>query len=67
MEVKLRRGTGFGDPLEAVTSRKQSAIRSLATQYLSDRDPNFDTMRFDAIGILASNNKVRIRYVEDAF
>ncbi|MBA2714278.1 MAG: YraN family protein [Rubrobacteraceae bacterium] len=67
VEVKLRRGTGFGDPLEAVTSRKQRTLRSLATQYLSDRDPDFDTLRFDVIGILATDNKVRIRYVKDAF
>lgn len=67
VEVKLRRGTGFGDPIEAVTSRKQRTLRSLAVQYLSDCDPNFDTLRFDVIGILASANKVRIRHVEDAF
>ena len=65
--MKLRRGTGFGDPLEAVTTRKQSNIRSLAVQYLSDRDPNFDTLRFDVIGILVSANKVRINHVEEAF
>ena len=67
VEVKLRRTTGFGDPLEAVTSRKQRTIRSLAVQYLSDRSPNFDTLRFDVIGILAHGNKVRIRHVKNAF
>jgi putative endonuclease len=66
-EVKLRRGTGFGDPLEAVTTRKRSNIRSLAVQYLSDRDPNFDTLRFDVIGILVSADRVRINHVEEAF
>ncbi|MDP9485252.1 MAG: YraN family protein, partial [Actinomycetota bacterium] len=30
VEVKLRRGTGFGGPLEAVTTRKQDTLRSLA-------------------------------------
>jgi putative endonuclease len=67
VEVKLRRTTGFGDPLEAVTSRKQRTIRSLAVQYLSDRSPNVDTLRFDVIGILARGNKVRIRHVKNAF
>lgn len=67
VEVKLRRGTGFGDPVEAVTPRKQSTIRSLATQYLSDREPDFEALRFDVIGILASDNRIRIRHVEDAF
>ena len=67
VEVKLRRGTGFGDPLEAVTPHKQSTLRSLAEQYLSDRNPDFDTVRFDVVGILAGKEKLRIRHVEDAF
>jgi putative endonuclease len=29
VEVKLRRGTGFGNPLEAVTLQKQTTLRSL--------------------------------------
>lgn len=36
VEVKLRRGTGFGDPLEAVTLRKQATLRYLAERYLAD-------------------------------
>ena len=67
VEVKLRRGTGFGDPLEAVTPHKQTTLRSLAEQYLSDRDPDFDTLRFDVVGILAGKDKLRIHHVEDAF
>jgi putative endonuclease len=67
VEVKLRRGTGFGDPLEAVTPGKQKVLRSLAEQYLSDRDPEFDTLRFDVVGILAGQDKLRIHHVEDAF
>ncbi|HEX5848251.1 MAG TPA: YraN family protein, partial [Rubrobacter sp.] len=47
VEVKLRRSTGFGDPLEAVTPRKQATIRSLAEQYLADYQPDYDTLRFD--------------------
>jgi putative endonuclease len=37
VEVKLRRGTGFGDPLEAVTPKKQAKIRLMAEQYLAER------------------------------
>ncbi len=66
-EVKLRRGTGFGDPLEAVTPHKQEAIRSLAEQYLAEREPKFDTVRFDVVGILASPGIPRIVHVPDAF
>ncbi len=67
VEVKLRRTTGFGDPLEAVTPRKQATIRSLAERYLSDREPHFDTVRFDVVGILAARDGLRIDHVADAF
>ena len=67
MEVKLRRGTGFGDPLEAVTPAKQAAIRSLAEQYLCERDPAFGALRFDVVGILADGDKPSVRHIRDAF
>jgi putative endonuclease len=67
VEVKLRRGTGFGDPLEAVTLRKQATLRYLAERYLADREPDFDTVRFDVVGILAGREGLRIDHVEDAF
>ena len=72
-EVKLRRGTGFGDPLEAVTPKKQDKIRSMAEQYLAEKGEDFaggfDEMRFDVVGILLLPGKGRpeIRHVEDAF
>jgi putative endonuclease len=67
VEVKLRRSTGFGEPLEAVTARKQATIRSLAEQYLADNQPDFDTLRFDVVGILATPSGTRIDHIEDAF
>ena len=67
VEVKLRRGTGFGDPLEAVTHRKQHTLRSVAEHYLYSREPHFETLRFDVIGILADRPEVRLHHIEDAF
>ena len=67
VEVKLRRTTAFGDPLEAVTARKQATIRSLARQYLADRAPTFDSLRFDVIGILARRDGLRVDHIENAF
>jgi putative endonuclease len=67
VEVKLRRSTGFGDPLEAVTARKQAIIRSLAEQYIADNQPYFDILRFDVVGILATQAGTRIEHIEDAF
>jgi putative endonuclease len=67
VEVKLRRGLGFGDPLEAVTPRKRAAIRALAERYLSDREPEFDAVRFDVVGILLGGGTRSIVHIEDAF
>ncbi len=71
VEVKLRRGTGFGEPLEAVTQRKQEQVRLMAEQYLAEKEPgfaeSFEEMRFDAVGILVGRGRRGIRHVEDAF
>ncbi len=68
VEVKLRRGTGFGDPLEAVTPRKQARIRRVAELYLAEKRAGVDEeVRFDVVGILLGVGKPKVRHVEDAF
>ena len=67
VEVKLRRSLNFGDPLEAVTPHKQHTLRRLAEHYLADRKPDFDTLRFDVVGILSGRDGLRIDHIEDAF
>jgi putative endonuclease len=67
VEVKMRRGVGFGHPLEAVTPRKQAAIRALAERYLSEKEPEFDAVRFDVVGILLGEGSPRVIHIEDAF
>lgn len=67
VEVKLRRGTGFGGPLEAVTPRKQASIRSLAEQYLVASVAGFEEVRFDVVGILERGRRREITHVPDAF
>lgn len=67
VEVKLRRDLGFGDPLEAVTPRKQATIRAMAEQYLATHEPDFDELRFDVVGILFISGTPEITHVADAF
>ncbi|CAN5578961.1 YraN family protein [soil metagenome] len=67
VEVKLRRGSGFGDPVESVTPRKQATIRALAEGYIADRDPDFEDARFDVVGILETEGRREIQHIEDAF
>ena len=71
VEVKTRRGTAFGDPLEAVTPSKQARVRLMAEAYLAGKGTvfadGFEEMRFDAVGILIVGGENEIKHVEDAF
>lgn len=67
VEVKLRRGVGFGDPAEAVTLRKQQTIRFIAEQYIAEREPRFEEARFDVVGILGSGSSADLRHIPNAF
>jgi putative endonuclease len=52
-EVKTRRGTGMGDPLEAVTWAKARRLRRLAAAYLRSCHGPVPEVRIDVIGIVA--------------
>ncbi len=71
VEVKARRGRGFGDPLEAVTPAKQARVRRMAEAYLAEQGPEFmeefEEIRFDAVGVLVGGGMNELRHVEDAF
>jgi putative endonuclease len=67
VEVKLRRGTAYGTSLEAVTPRKQQAIRHMTEEYLAERAPEFQALRFDVISILIRSGRPEITRIEDAF
>ena len=67
VEVKLRRGTAYGTPLEAVTPRKQNAIRLMTEEYLAERAPAFHSLRFDVVGILIRGGRSEITHIQDAF
>lgn len=67
VEVKLRRSTAYGDPLEAVHTRKQETIRQVAEEYLAENDPRFESLRFDVVGILLLGDRARITHIQDAF
>jgi putative endonuclease len=51
-EVKTRRGTGFGDPLEAVTHEKARRLRRLAMAFLDESGLRPPDIRIDVIGVL---------------
>ncbi len=50
-EVKCRRSTAFGLPIEAITRAKVAKLRQLALHWLQENGP-VAAVRFDAIGVL---------------
>ncbi len=66
VEVKTRRGTGFGVPQAAVTRRKQDHIRKSALYYLATVDRAYSNIRFDVIAILLKSSPL-INHIEAAF
>ncbi|USQ75190.1 YraN family protein [Ornithinimicrobium cryptoxanthini] len=51
-EVKTRRSTQFGSPVEAVTVRKAMRLRRLAVSWLRAHSARVDEVRIDVIGVL---------------
>lgn len=51
-EVKTRRGTGYGQPVEAVGRIKQRRLRILAQRWLAEHEEHAPELRFDVVGVL---------------
>lgn len=67
VEVKTRRGDGFGSPLEAVHWRKRRELSRSAQVWVDRHGAAGVTYRFDVVGVLVEGERVRIRHVADAF
>src|SRR5262245_24652546 len=67
VEVKARRGSRFGQPVEAVNWRKQKELCKSARVWIDRHGRAPEEYRFDVIGVLMENERVRIRHVPDAF
>ena len=68
VEVKTRRGTGFGEPEEAVTEQKKKQLYKVTQAWLYERKMEGAPVRFDVIAvILKKNADPVIRHHEGAF
>jgi len=67
VEVKTRKGRGYGAPQEAVTPRKQQQIIATANHYLTTEQPSMQTLRFDVIAVDVDGDKTQIDHIVNAF
>jgi putative endonuclease len=70
-EVKTRRLSPTGGPLEGLRAPQRQRLRKMAGAWLIERSdrPHSDLIRFDAIGITidATGKLVRLEHLEGAF
>ncbi len=67
VEVKTRRSSAFGSPLEAVSLKKQRSISAVAQAYLQHSRLSGSAARFDVIAILLGSGAPEIEHIENAF
>ena len=67
VEVKARRGDGFGRPEDAVDKAKQRAIMRVAEAYLFERKLGGALVRFDVVSILFGRGEPQVEHFENAF
>lgn len=68
VEVRQRRNTLYGSPLETVSVAKQHKLRRAAEHYLlARRIPHNQALRFDVVGIVGSGAGAQIDWVQNAF
>jgi putative endonuclease len=68
VEVKARRGLGFGLPQEAVDVRKRRKLRALAETYLAATGRRDRPVRIDVVAVLLDGalRTVRCEHIRDA-
>ncbi|MCP3979724.1 MAG: YraN family protein [bacterium] len=68
VEVKARRGSGYGEPAEAVTPAKQRRLARVALRYLQQRGWLERPCRFDVVEVRESvDGTTQVRHLIDAF
>lgn len=66
VEVKTRKTDFFGSPEEFVTITKQKNLITSTNEYLRNHTTDLN-VQFDIIAIILNNNKLSIKYIENAF
>jgi putative endonuclease len=66
-EVKTRYNDEFGDPLLAITPKKQRQIRRVANGYLFEHEIHRQECRFDVVAIRMNSGRAEIEHLKNAF
>jgi|SRR4051812_19276774 putative endonuclease len=66
VEVKTRRGTRYGHPVEALVPVKIRRVRTLARMWLAANGVRAERVRFDVVGVLLGPS-VGVQHVRGAF
>lgn len=67
VEVRSRRGVGWGTPLESVDARKRTRLIRLARCFLAAARRPEPIVRFDVIGVRVDGDRPTLEHVEGAF
>lgn len=67
VEVKTRRGRGFGAPEEAVDARKRARLVRGGQAWLREHRPRARRLRFDVVSCELGAAGWSLRHLEDAF
>lgn len=67
VEVKSRRSSGFGAPLEAVGSRKRAILGRVAAAWQLRHGRAGEVYRFDLISVLERDGSAVISHLADAW
>ena len=67
VEVKARRGTGFGAPEAAVDTAKQKAILRVTEAYLHERRLMPALVRFDVVAVTFHGDTPQVEHFPNAF
>ena len=67
VEVRTRLSTDFGTPAETVGWKKQKELARSARAWLASNRRSGDEYRFDVVGVVVGDGRVRIQYVPNAF
>ena len=67
IEVKTRKGEGWGTPMEAVDRRKQRQVSRAAQYFLAQHRLQDREARFDVVGVWWDAGRIACELVKNAF